>query len=192
MSEDASFQDLIRRVRAGDERAAAEVVRRYEPAVRVAVRVRLTDPGLRRVLDSVDVCQSVLGDFFVRAACGQFELDRPEQLLGLLVTMARNKLTNQALKHHAARRDQARVRHGLPEEVFPADPSPSPSRVVAGEELLRLVRGRLSPAERVVAERRAQGQGWAEIAAELGDRPDALRIRFSRKLNRVAQELGIS
>src|SRR5206468_9976043 len=59
VADESSFADLIGRVRAGDGRAAAELVRRYEPAVRVAVRVRLTDPGLRRVLDSMDVCQSV-------------------------------------------------------------------------------------------------------------------------------------
>src|SRR6516164_3751579 len=98
MSEDAGFAELIRRVRARDADAAAEVVRRYEPEIRRAVRVRLTDPGLRRVLDSMDICQSVLGNFFVRAAAGQFDLDRPEQLIKLLARMARNRLTNEAFK----------------------------------------------------------------------------------------------
>jgi RNA polymerase sigma-70 factor (ECF subfamily) len=39
----------------------------------------------------MDICQSVLASFFVRAAVGQFELDRPEPLVGLLIGMARNK-----------------------------------------------------------------------------------------------------
>ena len=41
MSSDAgeeSFELLIRRVRDGDEQAAAELVRRYEPAIRRAAR----------------------------------------------------------------------------------------------------------------------------------------------------------
>src|SRR4051794_3415460 len=101
MSDDQSFRDLIRGVRGRDEQAAAELVRRYEPAIRAAVRVRLSDPGLRRLLDSVDVCQSVLANFFVRAAAGQFDLDRSEQLLKLLVTMARNRLTSEAVKQQA-------------------------------------------------------------------------------------------
>ena len=87
MSEDTAFMDLIRRVRAGDEQASAELVRRYEPAIRIAVRVRLNDPGLRRLFDSMDICQSVLGSFFVRAALGQFELDNPDQLLKLLPSL---------------------------------------------------------------------------------------------------------
>jgi hypothetical protein len=34
----------------------------------------------------------VLGSFFVRAALGQYELNRPEQLFKLLASMAHNKL----------------------------------------------------------------------------------------------------
>ena len=81
--------------RVGHRSTAAELVQRYEPAVRRSVRLRL-DPRLRRVCDSMDICQAVLGSFFVRAASGQYELDTPEQLLRLLTAMARNKLLNQA------------------------------------------------------------------------------------------------
>src|SRR5262245_65121852 len=103
MSEDESFRDLIRRVRAGDEQAATELVRQYEPEIRREVRLRLTDPGLRRVIDLVDICQSVLGNFFARAALGQFDLGEPRQLLALLVKMARNRLTDWARRQNAER-----------------------------------------------------------------------------------------
>ena len=53
--------------------------------VRFEARLRLTDPRLRRQYDSLDICQSVLASFFVRAAAGQYDLDRPEQLLKLLL-----------------------------------------------------------------------------------------------------------
>ena len=48
MPDETSFHDLIQRVRRGDEAAAAELVRRYEPAIRRAARVHLLDPRLRR------------------------------------------------------------------------------------------------------------------------------------------------
>jgi RNA polymerase sigma-70 factor (ECF subfamily) len=73
MTPDHSFHDLVRRVRSGDDAAAAKLVRHYGPALRRAVRTRLTDPELRRLLDSMDICQSVLASFFVRAA-GQYDL----------------------------------------------------------------------------------------------------------------------
>src|SRR5229473_2777422 len=165
MSEDESFRDLICRVRAGDEQAAYELVRRYEPAIRVAVRVRLSDPGLRRVLDSVDICQSVFLNFFMRAASGQFELDTPDHLLKLLVTMARNKLTNLALKQRAARRDQRRVQKGGLDQQELAAPGASVSAVVANRELLQEFRMRLSDGEQKLADLRASGRSWPEIAA---------------------------
>ena len=94
MPEEEEFLELLARVRAGDERAAEELVRCYEPLIRFEVRLRLTDPRVCRLFDSIDVCQSVLSSFFVRAAAGQYELDRPQQLVGLLVTMARNKVAS--------------------------------------------------------------------------------------------------
>ena len=95
----SSFTDLLQRVRAGDERAAEELFHSYEAQIRRVVRVRLTDPGLRRQLDSVDICQSVMADFFVRVALGRFELETADQLIKLLATMARNKLLNKAARY---------------------------------------------------------------------------------------------
>ena len=53
MSETASFDDLIRRVRVGDQRAAEELVRRYEREIRDAVRRRLHRADLGHILDSL-------------------------------------------------------------------------------------------------------------------------------------------
>src|SRR5262245_60497522 len=105
VTEEQTFCDLLRRVRDGDQAAAAELVRRYEPEVRRAVRVRLTDPRLRRVLDSVDVCQSVLANFFIRAVAGEFDLDRPEQLLHLLLALAGKQIIDKAHRTQGRRRD---------------------------------------------------------------------------------------
>jgi RNA polymerase sigma-70 factor (ECF subfamily) len=191
MPEDPSFAELVRRVRARDEQAAAELVRRYEPAIRVAVRVRLSDPALRRVFDSMDICQSVLANFFVRAAAGQFELDRPEQLLKLLVVMARNKVTNHALEQQAARRDCRRLQTADSDAQEWADPKPRASSVVANRDLLREFRSRLTEEERQLADLRAMGRSWPEIAGEVGGSPDALRIRFGRAVDRVTRELRL-
>jgi hypothetical protein len=57
--EPQEFRDLIGRIRAGDAEAAATLVRAFEPELWRYVRIRLTDARLRRVLDSMDVCQSV-------------------------------------------------------------------------------------------------------------------------------------
>ncbi|MHC5541375.1 ECF-type sigma factor, partial [Singulisphaera rosea] len=86
-----NFTELLARVRAGDGQAAGELVRKYEPVIRVTIRAKLQDARLRRVVDSMDLCQSVMANFFSRAAFGEFDLEAPDQLVGLLVTMAKNK-----------------------------------------------------------------------------------------------------
>src|SRR5262245_11926294 len=152
------FAGWMARVRAGDAAAAEELVRRYERAVRVTVRVRLTDPAMRRQFDSMDVCQSVMLSFFVRAAAGQFDLDRPEDLVGLLVRMAQNKFGERVRFHHRQRRDAGRGQaagDALPEL---AQPGPGPDRQAAGREALSALLTRLGPGERELAQRRALGQ----------------------------------
>lgn len=191
MSENEAFQSLIERVRAGDESAAAELVRRYEPMVRRAARVRLTDPRLGRVLDSMDICQSVMASFFVRAALGQYELNSPDQLLKLLATMARNKLANQAHAQRATRRDVRREQHGDDQAAAVADRGATPSRQIAARELLDAARARLSAEEIRLLERRQDGEPWDSIAAAEGGTPDALRKKLARAVERVAREIGL-
>jgi RNA polymerase sigma-70 factor (ECF subfamily) len=205
MSESASnvdsFRALVARVRAGDEQAAAELVRRYEPAIRRAARVRMVDTRLNRLLDSMDICQSVMASFFVRAALGQFELETPDQLLRLLATMARNKLAGQVKGHGAARRDFRRLGVAQGDRDHESDAGagaeriagrdPTPSRDLAARELLEEAMRRLSPEERRILDRREQGGQWTQIAAELGSNPEAIRKRLSRAVDRVAHELGL-
>jgi RNA polymerase sigma-70 factor (ECF subfamily) len=166
-------------------------VRTYEPAIRRVVRLRLTDTRLRRAFDSMDVCQSVLASFFVRAALGQYDMDSPDQLLKLLAQMARHKVTDRMRRERAGRRDLARRAEDSRAGEQVAAAEASPSQVVAGRELLAEFRRRLSPEERDLAELRADGREWADIAAERGESPEALRKRLARGLDRVAQQLGL-
>ena len=76
---------------------------------RCAAGLRLRNPALRRVFDSMDICQSVLASFFARAAVGDFDLEEPPQLIRLLVGMAANKVAEQARHHQRQRRDVRRV-----------------------------------------------------------------------------------
>jgi RNA polymerase sigma-70 factor (ECF subfamily) len=190
MNDPSSFAEWMARVRAGDEEAATELVRQYERAVRVAVRVKLTDPALRNLLDSMDICQSVMHSFFVRAAVGQYDLECPAQLVGLLVKMARNKLCAQARKHAQIIRD---VHRNVGGDDLPsvAEPRPGPAREAAARELLSELLDRLAPEERELARRRATGQGWNEIAVALGGTPDGHRMRLARAVDRLAPALGL-
>jgi RNA polymerase sigma-70 factor (ECF subfamily) len=188
--EAAGFAEFVRRLRDGDEDAARELFRLYEPAIRRVVRLRLRDPKLRRVIDSGDICQSVFASFFVRAAVGGYDLESPDQLLRLLATIARNKLADHANRERAERRDQRRIDPTAVLEECPAS-GDSPSRQAAAIELVQEAQRRLTPHERALLERRNQGLEWAEIADELGGSPDGLRVRLARAVARIRRQLGL-
>ena len=191
MSEPEKFAEYLQRLRAGDEQAAADLVRDFEPLIRRQIRVQLRDPGLCRLMDSVDICQSVLASFFVRAASGQFDLTSPEQLLKLLSKMARNKFVGATRRHQAERRDVGRMETMSVEELNPPGREAAPSRVAAGREMLAAVRELLTDEERRLADLRGQGHNWSDVAREVGGSPDGRRIQLTRALDRVTRQLGL-
>src|SRR5690349_22808233 len=136
MNAQPSFNELLERVRRGEPDAAAELVRNYESAIRVAVRTRLSDPALRRQFDSMDVCQSVLASFFVRAAAGQYDLAEPRQLVALLTRMAQNKLAMHARSQYRQRRDVRRDAGDGELWAHLRDSSPSPHEQAVNRELV--------------------------------------------------------
>ncbi len=190
-SDNNSFLTFLERVRAGDQKAAEELVRMYEPEIRREVRLRLRDSRLRRDFDSVDICQSVMASFFVRAALGQYDLQKPDELIRLLVTMTRNKLVSQVRKQQTQGRDLRRRDAAGQEKLQNIAQGPTPSLLVANEELIQEFRKRMSPDEWRIAELRTQGLAWDAIAAELGGTSEACRKQLSRAVDRVSQELGL-
>jgi RNA polymerase sigma-70 factor (ECF subfamily) len=192
MIDSTTFADYLRRIRAGDEQAAADLVRQYEPFIRREVRLRLRDRRLRRVLDSLDVCQSVLASFFMRAAAGQYDLGRPEHLLQLLVGMTRNKVAFHARQQQRQRRDPRRIAaESMQQLAHAVSTDPTPSQLVAGRDLLEEVRRRLTVEERRLADLRGEGRAWEDIATQLGGTAQARRMQLARALDRVARQLGL-
>ncbi len=49
----------------------------------------------------------------------------------------------------------------------------------------------MSEEERQLAEERADGLDWSQIAAKRGDSPEALRKRLARAIDRISEELGL-
>jgi RNA polymerase sigma-70 factor (ECF subfamily) len=184
------FVAYVSRVRNGDEAALEELVARYAPVIRLEARMRLRSPHLRAVLDSMDICQSVLKSFFLRAAAGQFDIDRPEDLRRLLVKMACNK-SMEAARHEYAERRDARRSVEMGDDAHQVAGGEDPVGEVEWQELLLRARQMLTPEERQIAEGRAGGQSWDELATTLGGTPDRLRMVLSRAQKRVAAALGL-
>jgi len=104
--------------------------------------------------------------------------------------MAQNKLLMQVRRHKQKRRDVTRTETAGDDAPPVAANDPGPERHAIGRELLQLLYDRLTDDERDLALRRAGGQQWTEIAAELGGTPQGHRMKLSRAVARVSPGLG--
>jgi RNA polymerase sigma factor (sigma-70 family) len=190
MADDPDFAEFVRRIRAGDDAAALELVRQFEPLIRREVRMRIGDDRLNRAFDSVDVSQSVFASFFNGATGGEYELHRPEQLARLLVTMARNRLVSRARHEQRLVRDCRRLTTETSTLEQIATRQPSPSQIASQKEQLDLLKASFSDEEQQIFELRSAGLSWDEIASRLGGNGQARRMQFSRSLDRLQQCLS--
>ena len=189
---DASgFDDLIRRARAGDGPATAELLSRFEPEVRTMVRVRLPR-ALRNRFDSMDFVQAIWKSVFTGDA-GDFNATTfadESQFRGFLAGVARNKIFEEhrrqtrTKKYDISREERLYVRKGereVPRDVVGSDPTPS-ENVQAVDRLDQLVEGRTAPEAEIINLRR-QGLTYDEIATKIGWNERSVR----REIEQVRQ-----
>jgi DNA-directed RNA polymerase specialized sigma24 family protein len=138
----------------------------------------------------MDVVQLVWASFFARAAARQYELDDPKRVLNLLITLAHNKLLDQAKGLRRKRRGEGQLVGGLPGTDELIDPRPGPEQEAGERDLVETFRRCLPPRAQGLWDQRILGRSWAEIAAESGADPDAPRIYFNRALERVARQMN--
>ena len=88
-----SFRALLSKAASGSNTAIETLLRTYGPHVLRVVRKRMKS-SMRKQFDSADLVQAVWASFFVSLSHLQ-DFDRPEALIGHLVTLARNKVIDQ-------------------------------------------------------------------------------------------------
>src|SRR4051794_22331363 len=95
MTGDGSFDNIMTRLRAGDDGTTREVFRRFAARLIGLARSQL-DSRIIRKEDPEDVVQSVYRSFFRRAADGQFACDTWGDLWSLLTVITVRKCRDRA------------------------------------------------------------------------------------------------
>jgi RNA polymerase sigma-70 factor (subfamily 1) len=189
-----SDEDLVRRVRAGDEAAARLLFERHLPALRAKARARL--PGsLRGKVAESDVIQDAWLAAFLDV--GKFE-DRGDGSFGKwLRAILEHKIGHEIERHVAAgkrdvRREQ-RMRTGSVDGfgAEPDQPSPSEEAVSAEEEdVLRAAVASLpDDYATVVRLVHIEGLTLVDAGARMGRSADATRKLYGRALEAMAGKL---
>jgi len=191
-----SFDDLIDRLRAGDERAATQLFNRFASRLIGLVQKR-TAGLLRQKLDPEDVLQSVFRSFFVRFAEGQFDLKNWDSLWSLLTLITLRKCNTSIDFFRASRRDVLREVPFAPGwnkdvamwESLTREPSPTEAAVLT-ETVEHLLRG-LDGREQEMATLHLQGYSVPEIGNQVGCSERSVH-RFLAYLRKRAQRMHAS
>jgi RNA polymerase sigma-70 factor (ECF subfamily) len=187
-----SFDDLISRLRAGDEEAAAALFDRFARRLIALARRRLL--GVLSKEDPEDVVQSVLRSFFLRQREGQFTVTSWESLWGILTVITLRKCWNRMAHVYAERRDVSREvpdallgEFSLQRAAIARDPTPLEAAVLT-DTLEYLLRS-LEPTDREMLTLHLQGYTLAEISRQVrrGQRTVQRRLELVRRRLRRLQ-----
>jgi RNA polymerase sigma-70 factor (ECF subfamily) len=178
----ASIQELLARIKNGDDEAARELLDRYEPKIRLVVRRQLPRL-LRSRFDSLDFLQSVWGSFFQKIRTGPNDLDEEQNLITFLAWAARNKVIDEyrraATRKHDIKREE-RLETSTNKDLCLAT-GDTPSQMAEARETFDRLRELLPEDRKVILELKAAGYSCREI----GD-----RLRMSeRTVQRVLESL---
>lgn len=183
MSSPASaFAELVARVRQGDQTALDDLVRQYEPEVRLVARLRL-GPALRPYLDSMDLVQSVHRSLIVGLKQDKYELHEPGQLIALALTIVRRKAARHWRKlQRQDRPSGSKTGEGNLPSVLQnlADSTDHPAAGVTLDDTVQALCKNLSPDEKRLLELHLEGYRTVEAAEKLGVNADVLRVKLSR------------
>ena len=143
MGSDTGFDELMRRVRAGDDAAETEVFRRYLHRL-VALAARQFDATMRERADVENVVLSAYKSFFLRNGRGEFQLNDWSELWSVLAMITVRKCAKR-LRHlrrpgatptaKSAGRTESTTRGGFPTAIRRRTrrrPSPRPSIASCG------------------------------------------------------------
>jgi RNA polymerase sigma-70 factor (ECF subfamily) len=190
MAQDPAFEEVMARLRRGDEEAASQVFQRFAGRLIALARSRL-DQRLRQKVDPEDVLQSAWRSFFLRHAEGQFELQSWDSLWSMLVVITLRKCGHQVEYFRAACRDLRREESpAVTDDSAPAwealSGEPTPAQALLLAEAVEQVVGALSDErERQMVELSLQGYTPAEVSARMGRSERTVQ----RVLSRVRQRL---
>jgi RNA polymerase sigma-70 factor, ECF subfamily len=177
----ASDHSLLRRFRRGSQDAATQLYIRYVHRLRALVRANCSSQ-LKRRLEPEDIVQSVFRRFFRRVLKGDYDVPPGEELWGLFLVIALNKIRAEEAFHRAGKRDvRLTIDDGEAERLLAAQPGEDAAAYAALQLTVEEALERFSPQQRLMIELRIQGHEVAEIARQTG--------RSKRSVERALQEV---
>jgi RNA polymerase sigma-70 factor (ECF subfamily) len=163
-----SDHSLLRRFRRGSQDAATQLYLRYAHRLRALIRANCSTELSRRV-EPDDIVQSVFRRFFRRVLAGDYDVPPGEELWGLLLVIALNKIRSEENFHRAGKRDvRLTVAGGDAAGLLACRTAANEASFAVLQLTIDEALDTLPEQQRHMAELRIQGHEIAEIAQQTG------------------------
>jgi RNA polymerase sigma-70 factor, ECF subfamily len=187
-------EELVRRVRAGDEAAARLLFERHLPELRAKARARLPASLRGKVAESDVVQEAWLAAYL---SLPGFEDRGDRSFAKWLQRILEHKLLDEIRRHAGAGKRDARREQRLPTETPVADTGqPSPSAEVVSVERSAALSAAIDdlPSDQATVVRwiHQEGLTLVEAGERMGRSADAVRKLYGRALVRLGGRLGRS
>lgn len=165
------FDELVAQLKEGSQDAAWDLVELYGPHILRVVRRSLTRE-IRPKFDSQDFVQAVWASFFTHR--DRFlDVEGPEQLVGLLATMARHKIVDEVRRRletqkHNVRRERSMDDSNLVIKGTLVSGDPTPSQIAMARERWGQMMDQQPDQNRQIVNLRLAGETHQAIARMLG------------------------
>jgi len=174
-----SDRSLLRRLRGGCQDAATTLYLRYAHRLRALVKAQCSSALARRV-EPDDIGQSVFHRFFKRVCQGHYDVPQGEELWGLFLVMALNKIRSEETFHRADKRN-LQLTQAIPDDLPDTSRRQDDASYALLQGTLTEVLDHLPAKQRHMVEMRIQGHPIDEIARATG--------RSKRTVERNLQEI---
>jgi len=175
---------LLQKLTTGDDAAAEQVFRSYEPYLRMVVRRQLS-PDLRAKFDSMDVVQSVWLHMLKGFREAGWRFTDTAHLRAFLVQLTRHRFIDRLRRHRTELAREQPMALAEVEEVLLAD-DPQPAEILQADELWEQLLELCPPAHREVLRLKREGALTSEVAARTGLHEGSVR----RILNTLSRRLA--
>jgi RNA polymerase sigma factor (sigma-70 family) len=176
-----SLHLLLDKLTSGDNRAAEEAFRAFEPYLRKVVR-RLLPARMRTKFDSIDIVQSVYGDVLTAFRERGMRFGSVAQLRAFLIRATRNRFIDRLRQHQTAARREEPLSL-IEDDRGPASSDPRPSESAEAAELWHRLLALCPVEHHELLRLRRVGLPMGEIAARVGMHEGSVR--------RVLRELSV-
>jgi RNA polymerase sigma-70 factor (ECF subfamily) len=190
---ESSDEELVRRIREGDEAATRELFDRHLPALRAKAQARLP-ASVRGKVGASDVVQEAWISAFL--ALGDFKDAGGGSFAAWVRRIVERKVSDEVRRHARVKKRSAQreVRWATKAQHLEPDLSqPTPSQVVGDDEradaLREAVAGLDPDHANVIRLVHEEGLTLVDAGRRMGRTPDATRMLYGRAMQRLADRL---